>query len=351
MRSREDMDLVLNRACERVARRSFGEAAAICAQLAPTFPNVWPAHFHLLATLPEFLADRADRDEIMAASRLAHIQALVAQAESEHLVYSRGYMMLMVASQQLYAADLASERNRDPKRLMRYGAKVFSQSDEDGLIQEVFRRIGTADQTFLEIGVQSGIECNTAKLLLEGWRGGWIECSANFVAMERVLFADRIAAGQLVITQRFVTVEEVDAIVAQSGLAGEIDLLSLDIDGNDIWVWQALERVRPRAVIIEYNATYAPPLCNAVPYQRDRVYGGTSYFGASLGALVKVGRRKGYNLVGCSYRGNNAIFVRADLCGDYFHAPFTAEEHFEPVRYPVMAPWGYLPDAGSYVSL
>jgi len=65
-------------------------------------------------------------------------------------------------------------------------------------------------------------------------------------------------------------------------LGHEIDLLSLDIDGNDIWVWQAIRSISPRVMIIEYNATYAPPLCNAVPYQRDRIYGGTSYFGASL---------------------------------------------------------------------
>jgi hypothetical protein len=109
-------------------------------------------------------------------------------------------------------------------------------------------------------------------------------------------------------------------------------LLSIDIDGNDYWVWRAIEAVSPRVIIIEYNATFAPPLCNVVPYKADRIYGGTNYFGTSLCALAKLGDSKGYNLVGCSFRGNNAMFVRKELCDDKFKFPYTAEEHYEPIR-------------------
>ena len=79
----------------------------------------------------------------------------------------------------LWADELAKPRHADPKRLLRYGFKVYSQADEDGIIQEIFRRIGTTNRTFIEFGVETGVECNTVKLLLEGWRGLWIDGSAT----------------------------------------------------------------------------------------------------------------------------------------------------------------------------
>ncbi len=340
------MAVALDKACERLAMRSVGEAEEICNQLSVEYPNIAPAHFHLLATFQPFLRSDGRRDIVMLCSRLAHISALILEMKADSQRFSTEYMNFMVNSHSFYNEVMASERNREPKRLMKFGRKAFSQSDEDGLIEEVFRRIGERSRKFLEIGVQSGAECNTTNLLLQGWSGAWLECSENFVRMGEVLFRQLIASSQLRIVHQFVTAEGIDSQVAKTGLVGEIDLLSIDIDGNDIWVWKALSSIQPRVVIIEYNATYAPPLSIAAPYVADQVYGGTNYFGASLGALAKVGYEKGYNLVGCSFRGNNAIFVRKEDCGDLFLAPYTAEEHFEPIRYPVNAPWGYVPDFG-----
>jgi len=229
--------------------------------------------------------------------------------------------------------SLAEQRYAKGKRLLRHGFKVYSQSDEDGIIEEIFKRIGTDSRTFVEFGVQRGVECNTTKLLLEGWRGLWLEGSADHVSAIEKTFRGLIEAERLKCANAYVTRENINSLLSDNGMAGDIDLLSIDIDGNDYWVWEGIEAIRPRVVVIEYNATLRPPLSVVVPYRPDWRWDGSNYFGCSLCALCKLGEEKGYNLVGCGFSGANAFFVRADLCGNKFHAPFTAEEHYEPPRY------------------
>jgi hypothetical protein len=235
--------------------------------------------------------------------------------------------------QRFWSEELAKPRNADPKRLLRYGAKVFSQNEEDGMIQEVFRRIGTGQRTFIEFGVETGVQCNTVKLLLDGWRGLWLEGSATDVAEIRRSLARYLSNGGLTVNEAMVTAENVNDLFRQAGFSGEIDLLSVDIDFNDYWVWKAIEVVKPRLVVIEYNATLRPPMSLTVPYQPTMQWDGSNYFGASLEALVKLGHAKGYRVVGCNFSGTNAFFVRDDLCGEHFVTPATAEEHYEPPRY------------------
>jgi hypothetical protein len=229
--------------------------------------------------------------------------------------------------------ELAKPRHSDPKRLLRYGFKVYSQCDEDGIIHEIFNRIGVGSRTFIEFGVHNGAECNTAMLLLAGWRGLWLESLGVEVAQMRRDLATFIQEGRLKVVESRVTAENVNTLFERAGFAGEIDLLSIDIDYNDYWVWKAIDIVKPRVVVIEYNATLRPPLSLVVPYAPAVAWNGTSYFGASLEALVRLGGSKGYRLVGCTISGVNAFFVRDDLCGDRFLEPATAEEHYEPARY------------------
>jgi len=105
------------------------------------------------------------------------------------------------------------------------------------------------------------------------------------------------------------------------------------VDGNDYWIWEAIRSINPRVVVIEYNATWFPPLSFTVRYNENFRWDGTNYHGASLRALELLGRRKGYCLVGCNFSGVNAFFVREDLCKRRFRAPYTAENHFEPPRF------------------
>ncbi len=248
--------------------------------------------------------------------------------------------------------ELATPRYTDPKRLLRHGFKVYSQSDEDGIIQEIFKRIGTTSRTFIEFGVETGVECNTVKLLVEGWSGLWIEAAAKYAVEIEKHFGPFFAQSKLRLSQNLITAENINTVFEQGGMSGDIDLLSIDIDYNDYWVWKALTTVKPRVVVIEYNATLRPPMSLVVPYDPTRSWDGSNYFGASLEALVRLGREKGYRVVGCNYAGANAFFVRDDLAGSHFLDPATAEEHYEPPRYiyaSVVA--GHRARPGPYVSV
>ena len=137
---------------------------------------------------------------------------------------------------------------------------------------------------------------------------------------------------KLTIKQAFITKENIQEIFKESNVPIEFDLLSIDIDGNDYWVWQALNQYRPRVVIIEYNSTIGPSIEWIMKYNSEHSWDKTNYFGASLKALELLGQQKGYKLVGCNLAGINAFFVRDDLVEDKFTSPFTSENHFEPMR-------------------
>src|SRR5215470_12824028 len=115
--------------------------------------------------------------------------------------------------QRAWDEEMAKPRHADRRRLLRHGYKVYSQNDEDGIIAEIFRRIGATNRTFVEFGVETGVECNTAKLLVEGWRGLWIEALPAYVAEIRKMFSHRLADGSLKVTEGLVTVENINALV------------------------------------------------------------------------------------------------------------------------------------------
>jgi hypothetical protein len=256
-------------------------------------------------------------------------------------------ILRQMLQQRLMAELSATPRFREPLRLLSHGYKVYSEGMEDGILAEIFRRIGVSSRRFVEIGVQDGLECNSAYLLLQGWSGAWIDGAPDNAARARATFA----SYPVEVLDQFVTAENADALISR--LAGEdgLDLLSIDIDSNDYWVWKAVRSVRPRVVVIEYNATLPPHLRRTVAYDPTRFWTGTNFFGASLGALAALGEEKGYRLVGCSPAGVNAFFVRDDLGGDRFCAPFTAENHYEPPRYYLAGPAGHRPGFGEWVEV
>ena len=246
-----------------------------------------------------------------------------------------------------YREDLfrLEPRYSDPKRLCRFGYKVYSQGDEDGAIAEIFRRIRVEHRRFIEIGVSNGLECNTLNLLLQRWSGHWVESDAQALAEIQRRFGGFLGTT-LYTRQQFVSAENIDQFLTRLCPDGKLDLLSIDIDGNDYWVWNAITSIQPRVVIIEYNSSWRPPLSLAIEYNPHFKWDGSNYFGASLSALVELGAKKGYNLVGCSFTGVNAYFVQQHLCEDYFAAPFTADNHYEPPRYWMIGPAGHPPGIG-----
>jgi hypothetical protein len=228
----------------------------------------------------------------------------------------------------------SAPRYRDPKRLLVHDAQYWSQNYEDGMIAEIFRRITPASKTFLEIGVGDGSENNTTALLSAGWSGWWIEGNADCcAAITTRLKTMPGLASRLKLRQAFISAENIQALLSELEVPAEIDLFSLDIDLNTYHVWAALKQFRPRVVVVEYNAGLPPDQVWIHPYEPDAVWDRTQAFGASLKAYELLGQKFGYSLVGCDVLGVNAFFVRSDLAGDKFSAPFTAENHYEPARY------------------
>lgn len=244
-----------------------------------------------------------------------------------------------------FANFCASERFKDPKRLFSGSFKVFSEGDEDGILHQIFSRIGEGSRTFIEIGIGDGFECNTAFLVTQGWKGVWVDCSADAVTKARVNFSQY----PVKILRENVKPENVDSLIKDHCPNDNLDLLSIDIDSYDYHVWKSVVSVRPRVVVIEYNASLPPHVSQTIPYRPDfRPKVGTTYFGASLGALVALAQEKCYSIVGCSVTGVNAFFVRNDLLADHFRAPYTAENHYEPPRYGLLGQIGHSPSVGPW---
>lgn len=224
-------------------------------------------------------------------------------------------------------------RYADRRTLAHFEYQSFSQYGEDGIIEEIFNRIGTTNRYFVEFGVETGIECNSALLLFKGWNGLWIEGNEQSVDTIRQNFSGVLGTKQLTILNRFITAENIESLFVEGGVPDEPDMVSIDIDRNDYYVWQALQHFRPRVVCIEYNAVFPPAVDFVVPYAADKTWDGSSYFGASLAALNRLAEEKGYSLVGCSMAGVNAFFVRKDCLNDQFTEAGNLFRHYEPARY------------------
>jgi len=246
---------------------------------------------------------------------------------------SEAYQTNSLLSLYIYEQHRHAAAAADPRHLVACGFKRYSQHDEDGIIEEIFRRIGTANRSFVEFGVGDGTGNCTVYLLLQGWTGLWIEGGAISYEGARRKLDYALAKKRLRITFSFITAENIQQLFAQADVAAEPDFLSIDIDNNDYWVWKAIVDYRPRVVAIEYNASFGPTADFVIPYDSFRIWDGSNYYGASLKALERLGREKGYTLVGCNYTGVTAFFVRDDLVRDSFSGPFVSERLFEPPRY------------------
>jgi hypothetical protein len=240
-------------------------------------------------------------------------------------------------------------RQQDKRSLNHFEFKAFSQSGEDGILREIFRRIGTTSKSFIEIGVGDGTENNTVFLLHTGWVGSWFEANSDRVRSIRAHFGHEIGPGRLRVTEARVSPNNVRSLLREAVGDSQIDLLSLDIDGNDYWVWRAVADIRPRVVVIEYNATWGPEAEWIMAYQPGAASDNTSYHGASLAALNRLGLEMGYSLVACSLSGANAFFVESRLVSDAFMPVKCPADVWQPLRLPLVMPQGHRRAVGPYV--
>jgi hypothetical protein len=224
------------------------------------------------------------------------------------------------------------------RRLEWYGWKAYSQSDEDGIVAEIFRRIGTAGRVFVEIGAETGWENNSRYLLEQGWSGLWVEGKPEHVREIDRAGRKWIESGALRVVETYVTRHNVDDLIRAAGIAGEIDFLSIDIDSLDYYVFEAIASVDPRVVCLEHNyGPHArPPHDWVMPYDESYRWDpktGPDNFGASIVALTRLARTKGYELVGTGLYSGNGFYVRRDLVSGKFSPPFEPERFYRPLDY------------------
>jgi hypothetical protein len=208
--------------------------------------------------------------------------------------------------------------------------RAFSQWGEDGIIQYLIQHVDIPREIFVEFGVQDYTESNTRFLLTNNnWAGLVIDGEKeyiDFIKNDQIYWQHNLKA-----VHGFITRNNINELIAENGINGEIGLLSIDIDGNDYWVWEAINIINPAIVITEYNHRFGLDKAVSIPYNehftREKAHYSMIYYGASLKALYLLGQRKGYVFVGCNSAGNNAFFIRKDLLPVGFKE-LTAEEGF-----------------------
>ena len=200
--------------------------------------------------------------------------------------------------------------------------RCYSQNGQDGILLYIFSVIGTTNRRVVEICAGDGIECNAANLIINhGWLGLLIDGDAQQIAQGKSFYGSCrttwVSPPSLV--NAWVTTDNINRLVVEQGFSGPIDLLSLDLDGNDYWVWRSLDCIEPNVVVLEFNAACGPKRSVAMSYDSDfRLDHGVQPYrcGASLPAFVNLARRRGYRLVGVESLGFNAFFVREGIGED-----------------------------------
>lgn len=248
-------------------------------------------------------------------ARLKEARALLKEERGTEKEKVRAAAAVRGDPRRLYASigELAG-RHPDAEHLedlTRYEYRVFSQNGEDGVLAELLSRVPSTPRYFVEFGIGPGAEGNAVFLAdVMGWAGSFIEPDpAGYADLERK-YRSVERVGTL---QAAVTAENVEALFDRLGVPEEPGVLSIDVDGNDFWIWKAIERFRPHLVVIEYNSSLDPGRQLAQRYDPEWRNSGTDFFGASLGALRALGASKGYRLVHAELAGVNAFFVRGDL--------------------------------------
>jgi hypothetical protein len=194
--------------------------------------------------------------------------------------------------------------------------RVFSQWGEDGIIQFLLQHVSIERPLFVEFGVENYTESNTRFLLTNNqWSGIVIDGSdenIEYIKRDPIYWASNLEA-----VSAFITKDNINDLIEKNGISGDIGILSVDIDGNDYWVWQAINCVSPRIIICEYNSHFGPEAEVTTPYDpsfvRDKAHFSKIYYGASISALNSLAESKGYSLVASNSVGNNIFFVRNDL--------------------------------------
>jgi len=252
---------------------------------------------------------------MIAAPISQHIEGVVSRALSLYRQQMEDLMILQGRALALKNAD------RSPlAQLQDAEFKVFSQFGEDGIIQYLIREtnISRKETIFVEFGVQNYAESNTRFLLMnDHWRGLIIDGSKQY--MDSVRNQDIYWRHDLTAVDAWIDRDNINQLIGDAGFSGDIGILSVDIDGNDYWVWEQIKAVNPVIVIVEWNSVFGSDHAISVPYdpafQREKAHYSNLFWGASISAFNHLAISKGYSLLGSNTVGNNLFFVRNDRLG------------------------------------
>lgn len=213
------------------------------------------------------------------------------------------------------------ERKRLPDDIALRGYKVYSQNDEDGLIAAIFEQLG-GGETFMEIGVEDGRECNTHLLMLKGWRGAWVDGNPQSCQSIRQNLGGSEFGNTFRIVEQFVYPDNiVELYKSNCAFLGtdNLDFFSLDVDGNDAYIIDELltANCRPKVCCFEYNGKFPADVDISVAFSKTRGWEHNDYFGASLLHFVNILEKHDYKLITCNLTGANVFFVDRKL-GDGF---------------------------------
>lgn len=225
-------------------------------------------------------------------------------------------LQLKLTYQQLIAAGIPLPSYRD------VGFRVFSDADEDGILLYLLSVVGSGDKHLVDLGAAGVAASNSANLIINhGWTGLLIEGNVESIAAHRAEYELRDVEPPTLVNA-WIDADNIDQLITEHS-PKDVDLLSIDIDGNDYWVWKAIDSITPRIVVVEYQDILGPDRSVTVPYDPKFSVANypenatdNNYVGASLRALVKLGASKGYRLVATNLYGFNAFFVRQDLAPD-----------------------------------
>lgn len=204
------------------------------------------------------------------------------------------------------------------------GFHVYSQTDEDGFLLFIFSLIGSTNKKVVEICAGSGLECNAANLIINhGWQGLLFDGDPDNIRIGKGVFSFLKTTSNKppILVNAWITAENINDLITQHGFSNEIDLLSLDIDGIDYWIWKSINCIKPRVVILEYNTYWSPEESMTVPYDiefKAKIINNAYYCGASLRAFVNLAKELGYRLVGSNTHQYNAFFTRNDIGTEIF---------------------------------
>jgi hypothetical protein len=231
-------------------------------------------------------------------------------------LFKKSYIRLLqkidFIQESLGRIELKLQSNSKDLRIEDSEFKVYSQSGEDGIIQYLISKIPNIPNKFIEFGVENYLESNTRFLILNNyWTGLIIDGDKNnieFIKSDPIYWRSQLTA-----INSFVTKDNINDLIESNNFSGEVGILSVDVDGNDYWIWDSITVCNPSIVIVEYNSFFGLENAVTIPYVenfvRSEAHHSLIYYGASIKAFELLGEKKGYELVFTNKAGNNLFFV------------------------------------------